>query len=94
MASRVSVNGGDEPTASSSAPAAPSAPAVLPADSLAEGITTDALTTWFDDIEDRLSFRMWLFGHYHTDVMPDTRHRALYRDIVSVNELLAESGRA
>ena len=69
-------------------------PAVLPADSLAEGITTDALTTWFDDIEDRLSFRMWLFGHYHTDVMPDTRHRALYRDIVSVNELLAESGRA
>ena len=69
-------------------------PAVLPADSLAEGITTDALTTWFDDIEDRLSFRMWLFGHYHTDVMPDARHRALYRDIVSVNELLAESGRA
>lgn len=69
-------------------------PAVLPADSLAEGITTDALTTWFDDIEDRLSFRMWLFGHYHTDLALDARHRALYRSIVSVDELLAEGGLA
>lgn len=66
----------------------------LPADSRAEGITTDALTTWFDDIEDRLSFRMWLFGHCHTDLMPDARHRALYRNIVSVDDLLAEGGRA
>ena len=37
---------------------------------------------------------MWLFGHYHTDLMPDARHRALYQDIVAVDELLAESGRA
>lgn len=39
---------------------------------------------WFDQLEDRLAFRDWYFGHYHADVRLDERHRLLYRDIVRV----------
>ncbi len=65
-------------------------PALLSAGDRAGRDEPDALVTWFDELEERLAYRLWCFGHYHVDLMPDARHRALYRRVASWDELLAE----
>lgn len=36
------------------------------------------------EIDRRLDFKTWFFGHHHDDEWRDGRHRLIYRDIVPV----------
>ena len=46
---------------------------------------TTTTNGFLDQIERRLDFRMWYFGHHHTDtVCEDARHVCLYRQIVEI----------
>jgi predicted phosphodiesterase len=42
----------------------------------------DVLTDYFEELECRLQYKMWYFGHYHGDVKVDERHRLLYESII------------
>ena len=44
----------------------------------------DALTNFFQYIDQELDFEHWYFGHYHEDRETDEKHRALYCDIVRI----------
>lgn len=46
----------------------------------------DRLTDFFDELEDRLEFRQWYFGHFHNDRVIDERHTCLYNRIVPIGE--------
>ena len=47
---------------------------------------TDRLTDFLDELEDRLSFRRWYYGHFHRDSNPDGRHTVLYDRIVRLGD--------
>ena len=47
----------------------------------------DKLTEWFEGLEHRLLFKLWYFGHHHTDRVTSPDHRCLYYDIVRLGEL-------
>ncbi len=42
----------------------------------------DALTEYFQQLEEIISYRQWYFGHYHEDRRIDGKHTLLYRQIV------------
>ena len=44
----------------------------------------DPLQNFLGEIDRRLDFKTWFFGHYHDDDWRDGRHRLIYRDIVPV----------
>lgn len=44
--------------------------------------TPDILTDYFDEIESRLSYKYWLCGHYHVNLILDNKHVILYEDIL------------
>lgn len=46
------------------------------------GYGRDKLTTYFEDLEDKLTFKKWYFGHYHMDRAVTDRHNVLYEHIV------------
>lgn len=46
----------------------------------------DSLTDFLKDLDNRLDYRMWYFGHHHTDRMVDAKHRALYLDVLEITE--------
>lgn len=46
--------------------------------------SNDALTEFLFEVERRLSYRCWFFGHYHDDRVIDERARVLYQDIVEL----------
>lgn len=50
------------------------------------GIMTDELTDWFDEIEDKLAYRHWFFGHFHEDAQLDGRHSVLFQSIVDIDD--------
>ena len=41
----------------------------------------DALTTFLFDVERRLDYRHWFFGHYHENIQVSPRQTAIYNDI-------------
>lgn len=45
----------------------------------------DALQNFLGEIDDRLEYKTWFFGHYHGDEWRDDRHRLIYRDIVPID---------
>ncbi len=45
----------------------------------------DPLQCFLQEVDDRLSYRTWFFGHYHGDEWRDDRHRLIYRDIVPID---------
>ncbi len=47
----------------------------------------DILTEYFQELEEKLSYKQWFCGHYHQDLRLNTRHRILYREIVHLEEL-------
>lgn len=51
-------------------------------------IQTDALTDFLDELEDRLAYRRWYFGHMHHDWDIDASHTLLYQEIVPSGESL------
>lgn len=44
----------------------------------------DGLSDWFNELEEKLEFKRWFFGHCHGDKLIDEWHRLLYQDIVRV----------
>lgn len=47
-------------------------------------VQTDALTDFFEDLEERLTYRRWYFGHFHRDRDVDDTHTVLYRRVVEL----------
>lgn len=60
--------------------------------SIAEGLcrerrrefANDRLQRLLSELDTRLQFRAWFFGHYHGDEWRDSRHRLVYHDIVAL----------
>lgn len=46
----------------------------------------DVLTDYFEELEEKLSFQKWYFGHYHDDIELDDKHILLYNRIVPLGE--------
>lgn len=44
----------------------------------------DVLTDYFEELEDRLQYKRWYFGHYHVDAAVDDKHSVLYHDILPI----------
>nr|WP_073295409.1 hypothetical protein [Parolsenella massiliensis] len=42
----------------------------------------DAIQNYRGEIDAKLAYRTWFFGHYHDDEWRDDHHRLIYRDIV------------
>lgn len=43
---------------------------------------TDRLMNFFDELEERLDYKKWYFGHFHRDRVIDDKHTLLYEGIV------------
>lgn len=44
----------------------------------------DSLTDYFDDLEKRLSFKHWYYGHHHEDICVDDSHTMLCKSVVKI----------
>lgn len=53
----------------------------------------DVHQRFLQEVDDRLSYRTWFFGHYHDDEWRDDRHRLIYRDIVPIAVRRADEDR-
>lgn len=42
----------------------------------------DILTDYFEQLEQKLQYRVWFCGHYHINLELDEKHVILYKDIV------------
>ena len=47
----------------------------------------DVLTDYLDQIEEKVSFKHWFFGHYHADRKIDRKHTLLYQTIISLEDM-------
>ena len=47
----------------------------------------DILTDYFEQIEEKIHYKHWYFGHYHMDIKVDSRHTLLYHTIVSLEDM-------
>lgn len=52
----------------------------------------DRLTEFLDELEDRLDYKRWYYGHFHRDGNPDERHTVLYDRIVRLGDKLLPWG--
>ncbi len=46
----------------------------------------DVLTDYFQNLEGKLTYRHWYFGHYHDDKQVDDKHTLLYHFVVKPDE--------
>lgn len=46
---------------------------------------TDVLTDYFDEIEKKLSYKQWFFGHFHRDMCIDELHTVLYEIVMPLD---------
>lgn len=49
----------------------------------------DRLTGFLDELEDRLTYKRWYYGHFHKDANPAERHTVLFERIVRLGDELA-----
>lgn len=49
-----------------------------------EAYKVDCLNQYFNELEDKLKFKRWYFGHYHRDFAIDEKHICVYRTILEV----------
>ena len=47
----------------------------------------DVLTEYFEQLEEKLEFTDWYFGHYHMDQRIDNKHMLLYEAIVKPKQI-------
>ena len=52
----------------------------------------DRLTGFLDELEDRLDYKHWYYGHFHRDGNPDERHTVLCDRIVRLGDKLLPWG--
>lgn len=50
------------------------------------GYEANELTAFLQEISQRLSYRRWYFGHYHTDRRMDDRHTCLFDAVIPLGE--------
>ena len=48
------------------------------------GIIMDTLTEFLGELEYKLTYKQWFYGHHHMDVQVDDLHRCLYQDVVEI----------
>ena len=48
----------------------------------------DILTNYFEELEDKLNYKHWFFGHYHDEIKVDEKHTLLYEKIVPLDSYL------
>lgn len=48
------------------------------------------LAAFFEELEARLSYRHWYFGHFHRDRAIDVRHTVLYQAVVPLGATVAD----
>ncbi len=48
----------------------------------------DILTDFFDELEEKLQYKLWFCGHYHVNLRLDDKHMVLYDEIRCLNEFL------
>lgn len=46
--------------------------------------TDDTLTDFLDEVREKVSFRSWLFGHYHDNLAYQNMYALLYEQIIQV----------
>ena len=46
----------------------------------------DEVNLYFDGILSQVSFKYWLFGHFHRNMKVNDSHRAIYNDIIKLTE--------
>lgn len=54
---------------------------------------SDRLTDYFSELEQKLQYRHWYFGHYHFNERIDPKHTVLYETVISLGESTEESKR-
>lgn len=50
----------------------------------------DSLQAFLGELDGRLDYRTWFFGHYHDDEWRDDKHRLIYQDIVPIEARCAD----
>jgi hypothetical protein len=58
---------------------------------LGKHFTGDILTNYFEEIDDKLQFNHWYFGHYHLNKQLDEKHTVLYKEIVPIDNKSRQS---
>ncbi len=48
--------------------------------------STDVLTDFLQEVEEKLEYKHWYFGHYHMELDVDDKHSLLYHAIIPVGE--------
>ena len=48
--------------------------------------STDVLTDFLQEVEEKLEYKHWYFGHYHMELDVDDKHSLLYHAIIPVEE--------
>ena len=47
-------------------------------------LKSNRLTDFFDNLEDKLSYKHWYFGHYHKNETLDDKHTVLYDNMITL----------
>lgn len=48
--------------------------------------STDVLTDYFEELEQKLQYKHWFCGHYHVDTCIDDKHTILYEKIIPLQD--------
>lgn len=49
-------------------------------------LQADVMTEYFSQLEEKLQYKKWFFGHYHLDMEVDEKHQLLYHAIMPLEE--------
>lgn len=60
------------------------------ADITGKVLEKDILTEYFEELEEKLQYKQWYFGHYHFNRKIDEKHTVLYKQIVPLVDGIAE----
>ncbi|MDD4843885.1 MAG: metallophosphoesterase [Anaerotignum sp.] len=50
------------------------------------GYTSDNLTEFFTMLDEKITYKQWFCGHYHTNQIMDDRHTVLYEAVISESQ--------
>lgn len=50
------------------------------------GLPDERLTRFLDEVDWRLDYKRWYYGHFHKDIDVDEKHTLLFERIVPIGE--------
>ena len=53
----------------------------------------DVLTDYFQQLEEKLEYKEWYFGHYHMDMRIDEKHMLLYKTIIRLGQATTDASK-